>query len=479
MTAAVDSSKRSTAALARLEALCDRGSVRLIRTATISPHLGDQAFAGDGVVAGAGEVGGRTVFCFAQDGSRFGGSLGQAHAETIVHTLSLARRAGAPVVGFLESAGARLQEGSLALEAYGRVFQGIVELSGLVPQVTVVTGPSAGGGAYAAALTDFVVMTRSSAMFLTGPKVVRQAMGEEVSMADLGGQKVQTRNGVAHLLADDDAAACRLTRELLSYLPPSAKGRPALVPAAPPERVDPAEALPEEGRKVYDVRDVCRGIFDGGAVFEISPRWARNMLTAFARLGGRTVGIVANQPRYLGGVIDATAAEKGAGFVDFCDAYGIPLVVLVDTAGFLPGVKQEKLGVIRHGAGLLRAFASARVPSVTLILRKAYGGAFITMNSRALGAHVTYAWPAAEIGIMTARSSVLISQRRSLCDERDLVRRSGEYHREHISAEAAARRGVVDQVIDPLESRSRLLWALDRLAGPGEELGVTGGAGRA
>lgn len=470
MSVPVDSSRLSTGALARLETLCDPGSVRLLRAAAVSSHLGDDAFAGDGVLAGAGEVAGRTVFCFAQDGSRLGGSLGQAHAETIVHTLSLARRAGAPVVSFVESAGARLQEGSLALEAYGRVFQAIVELSGAVPQVTVVTGLSAGGGAYAAALTDFVVMTRPSAMFLTGPEVVRQAMGEEVSIADLGGHGVQTRNGVAHLLADDDADACRLTRELLSYLPASVSGGATAAPCEAPARADPAEALPEEGRKVYDVREVCAGIFDSGAVFEISPKWARNMLTAFARLGGRTVGVIANQPRYLGGAIDAAAAEKGAAFVGFCDNYGIPLVVLVDTAGFLPGLKQESLGVIRRGAALLRAFASARVPSVTLILRKAYGGAFITMNSRPLGAHVTYAWPGAEIGIMTARSSVLISQRRSLgewaTDERELARRAGEYHREHISAEAAARRGVVDQVIDPFESRARLLWALDRLLGP-------------
>jgi acetyl-CoA carboxylase carboxyltransferase component len=467
MNATLDSPSFATGALARLEALCDPGSVRLIRTAVASPHLGDDAFAGDGVLAGAGEVAGRTVFCFAQDGSRFGGSLGQAHAESVVHVLSLARRARAPVVSFLESAGARLQEGSLALEAYGRVFQAIVELSGVVPQLTVVTGRSAGGGAYAAALTDFVVMTRPSAMFLTGPTVVREAMGEQVSIADLGGHGVQTRNGVAHLLADDDADASRLARELLSYLPSSAQGRPALAPSAPPQSADPAEALPQEGRKVYDVRAVCAGIFDNGGVFELSPKWARNLLTGFARLAGRTVGVVANQPRYLGGVIDAAAAEKGTDFVNFCDAYGIPLVVLVDTAGFLPGLKQERLGVIRRGAGLLRAFASARVPSVTLILRKAYGGAFITMNSRALGAHITYAWPAAEIGIMTARSSVLISQRRSFGDddERELARRADEYHREHISAAAAARRGIVDEVIDPLESRARLRWGLDRLLG--------------
>jgi methylmalonyl-CoA decarboxylase subunit alpha len=453
--------------LERLEALCDPGSFRALRTGVNSPRAGERAIPGDGVVAGAGRVAGRPVFCYSEDPSFMGGSLGEEHAETIVGVMRLAGRAGAPIVGFVESGGARLQEGHAALSGYGRIFHESVELSGRVPQVTVVTGVSAGGGAYSPALTDFVVMTERARMFLTGPKVVQEALGEDVSMEELGGPDVHARNGVCTLVAGDDHDAALTARDLLAYLP-SPIGTPPQ-PAYPrdPEG-DPAVPVPIEARKVYDVREVIAAIVDGGEFLELSADWARNMVTGFARIDGRAVGVIANQPRRLGGVIDAVAAEKGALFVADCDRLGLPLVVLVDTPGFMPGTRQEGIGVIRHGAALLRSFAAARVPKLTVVLRKAYGGAVITMNSKGLGADMVFAWPQAELGIMAARQAVGIVHRRRLAESNGegeglLAELSAAYAAEHLTAEAAAESGFVDEVIDPAETHDRLAWALGSL----------------
>ncbi len=453
--------------LERLELLCDAGSFAPLRTAVLSPHLGHRAGPGDGVIAGAGQVDGRPVFCYAQDPAFMGGSLGAAHADSIVRVMHLAGQAGAPVVGFIESGGARLQEGHAALAGYGRIFRASVELSSRAPQISVVSGVSAGGGAYSPALTDFVVMTEAARMFLTGPKIVHEALGEKVSMEELGSPKVHSGNGVCQLVATDLADAVSLARQLLGFLPQRlGDAPPPRAESAPRPAVAPDEAVPSEARRVYDVRDVARAIVDDG-LLELSRSWATNIVTALARIDGRAVGIVANQPRSLGGVIDAVAAEKAALFVNACDRFGLPLVVLVDTPGFMPGTRQEAGGVIRHGASLLRAFAGARVPKLTVILRKAYGGAVITMNSKELGAELVFAWPQAEIGIMAARQAVGIVHRRELAAANDgesaLAALAAGYAGEHLHAETAAAAGFVDEVIEPGQTRERLAWALTSL----------------
>ena len=453
--------------LEQLEALCDRGSFRPLRSGVSSARLGERAAPGDGVVAGAGEIEGRPVFCYSQDPKFLGGSLGEVHADTIVRLLRMAGDAGAPVVGFVRSGGARLQEGHAALAGYGRIFRASVELSRKVPQVSIVSGISAGGGAYSPALTDFVVMTADSRMFLTGPKVVQEAMGETISMEDLGGPKLHGRSGVCNLLADDVEDAIAQTRHLLGLLPQSIGTPPTLLEPVAPDGRDPDLTVPAEQRKVYDVRDVARSILDQGSFLELSPRWAPNMVTGVARLEGRSVGLIANQPRAMGGVIDAAASEKAALFVESCDRFRLPLVVFVDTPGFMPGRKQEEMAVIRHGASLLRAFAGATVPKVTLVLRKAFGGAAITMNSKDLGADVVFSWPGAQIGIMAARQAVGIVHHRTLKEDggpsHDEL--ADAYAAEHLTAPAAAASGWVDEVIDPAVSRDRLAWALRSLGG--------------
>jgi acetyl-CoA carboxylase carboxyltransferase component len=449
--------------LERLELLCDPGSFHAIRS-SVEPRAGRASAPGDGVVAGAGTVGGRPLFCYSQDRTVIGGSLGEAHADTIVRLLRLAGDAGAPVVAFVESAGARMDEGAAALGGYGRIFRENVRLSGRVPQITVVSGTSAGGGAYSPALTDFTIMSEQASMFLTGPGVVAEVMGEEVSKQELGGPAVHSRNGVCQLVADDELDAVSLSRELLSYLPQGAGHPVPELPASEPLAHDVGAIVPHEGRRVYDVRDVIHCLSDASVFLELSPRWARNMVTAFARIDGRTIGFVANQPHYLGGVIDTAASEKAARFVRTCDSFGIPLVVLVDTPGFLPGTRQEAAGVIRHGAGLLRAFAAARVPKLTVVLRKAYGGGFITMNSKDLGADLVFAWPDAEIGVVGPKQAVGFIHRRELAasvdPEAERDRLAAAYAREHATAGVAARNGHVDELIEPQETRARLAFAL-------------------
>src|SRR3954447_3829076 len=457
----------------RLEALCDEGSLTLLRSDVVSKRMGAKARAGDGVIAGAGRVDGRAVFCYAQDPSYLGGSLGEQHAESIVRVLRRAGRAGVPVVGFIESGGARMQEGLAALGGYGRIFREHVRLSGRIPQISVICGASAGGGSYSPALTDFVVMTERATMFLTGPAVVRDVMGEDVSAAELGGPKVHDRNGVAHFVAPTDEDAAMLVRDLLDHLPPNSGERPPRWRSAEPRDPDPAATVPEDERRVYDVRDVVAGLVDGGRMLEWAPRWARNVVCGFARLEGRAVGVVANQPRYLGGVLDADAGSKAARFVRTCNAFGLPLVVLVDTPGFMPGTRQEQGGVIRHGAKLVHAFAEADVPKVTVVLRKAFGGAFIAMNSRDLGADYTFAWPQAQLGVMGAKQAVGVVHRGALAEaddpEAERDRLAAEYADEHVSAAVAASQGFVDELVPPSDTRRRLgeaLTTLDAIASP-------------
>jgi acetyl-CoA carboxylase carboxyltransferase component len=454
--------------LERLEALCDPGSLQVLRSGVLSAKLGDRAIPGDGVVGGTGAVAGRPIACYAQDGSYLGGSLGERHADTIVRVLKTAERARIPVVAFVESGGARMQEGTAALAGYGRIFRHTVGLTGVVPQLSVVSGASAGGGAYSPALTDLIVMTEDAAMFLTGPGVVREALGEEIGAAELGGPHVHDRNGVCHLVERDELSAAMRIRELLGYLPSAAGEAPPRAATLDPELGDPGAVVPSEPRRAYDIRDALRAIVDRDSLCELFPRWARNVVTSFARLDGRPIGIVANQPRYLGGVLDAEGSEKAARFVAFCDSFGLPLIAFVDTPGFMPGSRQEQAGVIRHGASLVRAFAAARVPKLTVVLRKSYGGAYITMNSRDLGADLVLAWPAAELGIMSARAAVGIVNRRELRVAQDgeieRNRLADAYAEEHLRAASAAAAGFIDEIVEPAHTRERLTWALRTLS---------------
>jgi len=463
--------------LDRLRLLADEGSLHVIRSEVTSERMGEKARAGDGVVGGSLRIGGRPVFCFAQDATYAGGSLGAQHADTIVRVQRLARQARVPVIGFVESGGARMQEGLAALNGYARIFSEHVALSGRVPQISVITGTSAGGGSYSPALTDFVVMTDAASMFLTGPSVVREVTGEDVSASQLGGPKVHGRNGVSHFSVPTDIDAIFLVRQLLTYLPASAWDQAPVGLAADPAGPDPGGTVPLDGRRAYDVRHAIDGIVDAASFLESSPGWAPNIVTGFARIEGMPLGIVANQPRHLGGVIDAEASQKGARFVRTCNAFGIPLVVLVDTPGFLPGSKQEAMGVIRHGAKLLHAFAEATVPRFSVVLRKAFGGAYITMNSKDLGADLYLAWSRAELGIMGAHQAVGVVHRRALAaasdPEQERLRLADAYATEHLSAAAAARLGAIDEVIRPPETRGRLAWALSTL-GRTREPGAVG-----
>jgi acetyl-CoA carboxylase carboxyltransferase component len=454
--------------LDRLELLCDRDSLQLIRSEVMSTAMGAKARGGDGVIGGSGTVDGRPVFCYAQDASYAGGSLGEAHANTIARVLELADRGRAPVVGFVSSGGARMQEGVAALGGYGRIFKRTVALSGRVPQISIVTGLSAGGGAYSPALTDWIVMTEESSMFLTGPGVVREALGEDVDAEQLGGTRVHERNGVCHFVTRDDLDASRLARDLLGYLPSHSGQAPPRAERRAPEGHDPSASVPSEQRRVYDVRRVISALVDGGEMLEISAGWARNLVTGMARIDGRPVGVIANQPRYLGGVLDAASSEKGARFVAKCDSFGIPLLVLVDTPGFMPGTRQEAAGVIRLGATLVHAFARSTVPRITLILRKAFGGAFITMNSKDLGADYVFAWPQAEIGVMGAKPAVGVIHRRELAlaedPEAERERLARHYAEAQLRSQVAAASGYVDELIEPRDTRARLLWAFNSLA---------------
>ncbi len=435
-------------AQARLELLFDPGTMRPLRSEV-----------GDGVLASSGRVNGRHTFAWAQDGTFRGGSLGAMGGETIAQTIRRADGANAPVVGFIHSAGARLQEGVAALTAYAAIFR--EQARARVPQISVIGGPCAGGAAYSPALGDVTIMSGEDALlFLTGPGVVEQVTQERVSAQALGGHRVHSRNGVAHLVADDDLQSVDMARDVLGYLPQLEGGSLPLVPPRPPRPGDPGDVLPERDAQVYDVRDVTARIVDGGELLELAPRWGRNLVTGFARLEGSPVGIIANQPRHLGGTLDATSSQKGAWFVTLCDRFTVPLVVLVDTPGFLPGLAQERDGVIRHGASLLRAFGRARTPRVTVTLRQAYGGAHIVMNSRDLGADHTLAWEGARIGVMGPRQAVELIERRAIAAGADPDELAAAYAEEHLPVRRAAMAGFVDEVIEPEDTRDRLLSAL-------------------
>ena len=457
-------------ARSRVEMLTDPGTFLEIGSARVHRASGfgleDRRTPGDGVVAGTASIGDRPVHVFAQDRYVLGGSLGEAHADRIAETVLRAVRGGTPVVGINDSGGARIQEGVAALDGYGRVFSANVAASGRVPQISVILGACAGGAVYSPALMDITVMSDAGTMFLTGPRIVRAVTGEDVDARSLGGPEVHAaRTGSAHLVAPDDASALALTRRLLSYLPPAAwLPTPRHEPIAPVHS-DPGSVVPREARDPYDVRDVIAAIVDEGSLLELQEQWARNLVVGLARIDGGTVGIVANQPAWLAGVLDATASEKGARFVRFCDAFGIPLVVLVDVPGFLPGTSQEHGGVIRRGAKLLHAFTSATVPRISLVLRKAYGGAYIVMNSRSIGADAVLAWPHAELAVLGAEGAADLIFRREI--EAHPERRAAlmdSYRRDAMDVGVAAGRGSVSEIIDPADSRAAITALLRGLS---------------
>jgi acetyl-CoA carboxylase carboxyltransferase component len=427
---------------------------------------------GDSVVTGWGAIDGRRVYVFAQDFTVVGGSVGEAHGRKICKVLDLALENGAPVIGINDSGGARIQEGVDALNAYGEIFYRNTLASGVVPQLSIIAGPCAGGAVYSPAMTDFVFMVEEiGQMFITGPDVIRSVTQEEVSAEALGGAEVHSRqSGVAHFAASGEKEVFDVVRELLSYLPSNnAEDPPYVSPVDPPDRMDEAldTSVPQDPSEPYDMATIIERIVDEGTFLQVHERFATNLMVGFARMGGHVVGIVAQQPPVLAGVLDIDAADKGARFIRFCDAFNIPLFTLVDTPGFLPGLAQEHGGIIRHGAKMIYAYAEASVPKISVITRKAYGGAYIVMSSKALRGDLCLAWPGAEIAVMGPRGAVDVIFRRELSDAGDpdaLREELVQAYREALAHPyVAARRGYLDDVIPPRETRPRVIRGLEML----------------
>jgi propionyl-CoA carboxylase beta chain len=441
--------------------------------------MDDQRYPGDGVVCGSGRIDGRLVYAFAQDFTVFGGSLSETNAAKICKVMDQAVKAGVPIVGLNDSGGARIQEGVASLAGYADIFLRNTMASGVVPQISAIMGPCAGGAVYSPAITDFIVMVEhTSYMFVTGPDVVRTVTHEDVTKEDLGGAMTHNaRSGVAHFAVPDDRACLALVRELLSYLPSNNLDDPPLGDTSdPPDREAPAldALIPPSPNQPYDMLDVIGAVVDEGSFLEVHEHFARNIIVGFARFAGRPVGIVANQPAVLAGTLDIDASVKGARFVRFCDAFNLPLVTFEDVPGFLPGTVQEFGGIIRHGAKLLYAFAEATVPKVTVITRKAYGGAYCVMSSKHLRTDVNFAWPTAEIAVMGPEGAVNVLYRRDLeqADDPLAVRttRVEEFREKLANPYVAASRGFIDAVIHPRDTRSRIVRALTRLGTKRETL---------
>jgi propionyl-CoA carboxylase beta chain len=434
--------------------------------------LDSQLFPGDGVITGHGLIDGRKVFVFAQDFTVFGGSLSETHAEKICKVMDLAMKVGAPIVGLNDSGGARIQEGVVSLGGYADIFLRNTLASGVVPQISCIMGPCAGGAVYSPAITDFNIMVKdTSYMFITGPDVIKAVTHEDVTKEDLGGAATHNRvSGVAHFAADSDEHALRMVRELLSFVPANnMEDAPRVVATDPSERADEKlnSIVPEASNQPYDMRAVIDLIVDDEYFFEVQRHYAPNIVIGFARLGGRPVGIVANQPAFLAGVLDIDASVKGARFVRFCDCFNIPLIVFEDVPGFLPGVSQEHGGIIKHGAKLLYAFAEATVPKITVITRKAYGGAYCVMASKHIRTDINFAWPTAEIAVMGAEGAVGVLYRREIAEanDKETARRAriNELEEKFASPYVAAERGFIDEVIEPAQTRPKLIRALSLL----------------
>jgi propionyl-CoA carboxylase beta chain len=461
----------------RVEALVDDGSFvefdRFVVHRTNAFGLDEREFLGDGVVTGRATIDGRQIFLFSQDFSVLGGSLGEAFAEKICKMMDLAIRTGSPLIGINDSGGARIQEGVVSLGGYAEIFWRNVQASGVIPQLSLIAGPCAGGAVYSPAITDFILMTEKiSQMFITGPEIIRTVTGEEVTFEELGGATTHaTRSGVAHLVAADEPNLWDLTRALFSFIPQNNRESPPRYDCDDdPNRSVAAldDVVPDSPNKPYDMHDVIDGIVDYGDFLEIAPLYAQNILCGFGRVNGRSVGVVANQPNVLAGVLDTRSSVKAARFVRFCDAFNIPLVTFVDVPGFLPGTDQEYGGIILHGAKLLYAFAEATVPKITIITRKAYGGAYDVMASKHIRADVNLAWPTAEIAVMGAESAVKTIFRREIASaankEKKMQELIDEYTERFANPYVAAQRGYVDDVIEARRTRSAIAGALDMLA---------------
>ena len=462
----------------RIEALLDKDSFQeidqFVRHQSTGFGVEDKKPLGDAVVTGHGTIDGRPVFVFAEDFTVFGGSLGKVVADKICKILDLAIETGAPVIGLKDSGGARIQEGVDSLDGYGRIFKRNVRASGVIPQISVIMGPCAGGAVYSPALTDFIFQVdQTSHMFITGPDVIKAVTGEDVTMEELGGATAHaSKSGVTHFVYPTGEDALEAVRYLVSFLPRNNMEMPPYY--APGDRADRLDdsldvIIPDSSNQPYDITKVIEAVLDNEEFLEVHELWAKNIVVGLGRLDGHTIGVVANQPAVLAGTLDITASEKAARFVRFCDAFNIPIITFVDVPGFLPGVDQEHNGIIRHGAKLLYAYCEATVPRISVITRKAYGGAYLVMNARGIGADLVFAWPSAEIAVMGARGAVNIIHRRELSGADDADARRTEliedYENKFNNPYVAAELGLVDEVIEPRETRVKLIRAMEMLRG--------------
>ena len=461
----------------RLDLLFDPGSFTeldmFVRHRCVDFDMPKTFIAGEGVVTGYGTVGGRPVCAFSQDFTAVAGTLGEMHARKICKVMDLAAKVGCPLVGFNDSGGARIQEGVDALSGYGNVFFRNACFSGVIPQISAIMGPTAGGAVYSPAMTDWIFMVqKTSYMFITGPDVIKSVTGEEVTFEDLGGAMVHnSRSGVAHFACESDAHAIAMIKDLLSYLPANNTEDPPVVETGDdPRRATPEldTIIPDDPRQSYDMRQVICSIVDNGVILEPHYHWAQNIMVCFARLNGRTVGIIANQPGVLAGCLDVNASDKATRFIRFCDAFNIPMLTIADVPGYLPGTEQEWSGIIRHGAKLLWCYSEATVPKITLATRKDYGGSYMAMCGRELGADMVFAWPSAEIAVMGADGASAIIHRREIKEAKDpkakLEEKIQEYRNLFCNPYIAASRGYIDEVILPHETRARLITALEMLS---------------
>ncbi|KXG76533.1 Methylmalonyl-CoA carboxyltransferase 12S subunit [Fervidicola ferrireducens] len=466
----------------RIEKLLDEGSFveidAFVEHRCIDFDMADTKAPGEGVVTGYGTINGRLVFVFAQDFTVIGGSLGEMHAAKICKIMDMAMKMGAPIIGLNDSGGARIQEGVDALKGYGEIFFRNTLASGVIPQISVILGPCAGGAVYSPALTDFIFMVDGiSKMFITGPQVIKAVTGEEVSPEELGGGLAHNqKSGVAHFLASSEEECIESIKKLLSYIPSNNLEDPPYVePSDEAYKIieELNTLIPTDPNKPYDMKELIKKVVDDGDFFEVQPHYAQNMITGFARLNGRSVGILANQPKVLAGCLDINASDKAARFVRFCDAFNIPLITFTDTPGYLPGVAQEHGGIIRHGAKLLYAYSEATVPKITVIVRKAYGGAYIAMCSRHLGADQVFAFPTAEIAVMGPEGAANIIFKKEIEESADPIatrkEKIEEYRDKFANPYQAAKRGYVDDVIEPSTTRIRLISALEMLASKREK----------
>jgi propionyl-CoA carboxylase beta chain len=461
----------------RVNLLLDPGSFEefdILKTGRGGYLSQDKHYLSDGVITGHGAIDGREVFVFSQDFTIVGGSLGEAHSEKISKVMDHAVRTGAPFIGLNDSGGARIQEGIDALAAYGQIFNRNVAASGVIPQISCMMGPCAGGAVYSPAMTDFTFMVEhTSNMFVTGPSVVKTVIHQDISSNDLGGPGVHSeKSGVAHFVLPNDILCLREVRRLINYLPSNNKQKPPILDLRdPPNRIDPAldYLVPSNPNQPYDMRILIHSVLDGAEFMEVQSRFARNLIVGFGRLGGETIGLVANQPAALAGVLDTNASVKGARFVRFCDSFNIPILCFVDVPGFMPGPEQEHGGIIRHGAKLLYAFIEATTPRLTVIVRKAYGGAYIVMNSKHIGADINYAWPTAEIAVLGPRGAAEVIYRKEIQSAPDpeaiLLEKEASYRDAFMNPLLAAKRGFIDDVIFPRDTRGRLIRSLQFLEG--------------